>query len=208
MLGYGSNMNENIIYTEDDKDFILYRDKVKDKKVRFKIKDIFNDHWNNFVNKYKNITIRDVVFKNVNKILKCKTFSLGYTEYECPECHKSLIVPNTCKSRFGSFCGNKYNEERAISIYSKLFKHHHRHVVWNIPKELRKFFREDRSRLNYIFEAASITIKFWFKQKYKKKNLTPAYISVLHTYGRSLIWNPHIHMILLDGVLVKQVLLK
>ena len=52
LLGYGSNMNENIICTEDDKDFILYRDKVKDRKVKFKIKDIFNDHWNDFVNKY------------------------------------------------------------------------------------------------------------------------------------------------------------
>ena len=201
-------MNENIICTEDDNDFTLYKDKVKDRKVRFKIKDIFQDHWDNFINKYKNITIRDVVFKNVNKILKCKTFSLGYTEYECPECHKSLIVPNTCKSRFCSSCGNKYNEERTISIYSKLFKHPHRHVVWTIPKELRRFFREDRSRLNYIFEAASITIKFWFNQKYKKKNLTPAYISVLHTYGRSLIWNPHIHMILLDGGISKTGIVK
>lgn len=192
-------MNENIICTEDDKDFIKYKDKIKDKKVRFRIKDIFKDHWDNFVEMHKNITIRDVVFKNVNKVLKCKTWALGYTEYECPECHKSLVVPNTCKSRFCSSCGNKYNEERSISIFSKLFKHPHRHVVWTIPKELRRFFREDRSRLNLIFEAASITVKSWFKEKYKKKPLTPAYISILHTYGRSLIWNPHIHMILLDG---------
>lgn len=201
-------MKENIICTEDDKDFALYKDKVNDRKVKFKIKDIFKDHWNNFVNTYKDITIRDVVFKNVNKILKCKTFSLGYTEYECPNCHKSLVVPNTCKSRFCSSCGNKYNEERAISIYSKLFKHPHRHVVWTIPKELRRFFREDRSRLNYFFEAASITIKYWFKIKYKKQNLTPAYISVLHTYGRSLVWNPHIHMILLDGGISKTGMVK
>lgn len=192
-------MNENIICTEEDKDFIKYKDKIKDKKVKFRIKDIFNDHWDNFVQAHKNITIRDVVFKNVNKVLKCKTWALGYTEYECPNCHKSLVVPNTCKSRFCSSCGNKYNEERSISIFSKLFNHPHRHVVWTIPKELRKFFRQDRSRLNLIFEAASITIKSWFKEKYKKKPLTPAYVSILHTYGRSLIWNPHIHMILLEG---------
>ena len=98
-------MNENIICTEDDKDFILYRDKVKDRKVKFKIKDIFNDHWNDFVNKYKNITIRDVVFKNVNKILKCKTFSLGYTEYECPNCHKKTYT-NMIRKYCGD-CGQK-----------------------------------------------------------------------------------------------------
>lgn len=93
-LRYGSNMKENIICTEDDKNFVLYKDKVNDRKVRFKIKDILKDHWNDFINKYKSLNIRDVVFKNVNKVLKCKTFSLGYTEYECPNCHKSLVVPN------------------------------------------------------------------------------------------------------------------
>ena len=54
-LRYGSNMKENIICTEDDKDFALYKDKVNDRKVRFKIKDILKDHWDNFINKYKNI---------------------------------------------------------------------------------------------------------------------------------------------------------
>ena len=111
-IRYGSNMKENIICTEDDKDFALYKDKVNDRKVKFKIKNIFKDYWDNFVNTYKDITIRDGVFKNVNKRLKCKIFSLGYTEYECPNSHKLLIVPNTCKSRFFSSCGNKYNEEK------------------------------------------------------------------------------------------------
>lgn len=36
-------------------------------------------------------------------------------------------------------------------------------------------------------------------EKYKKQNLIPAFIFVLHTYGRPLNFNPHIHMILLDG---------
>ena len=52
-LRYGSNIKENIICTEDDIDFALYNDKVNDRKVRFKIKDILKDHWDNFINKYK-----------------------------------------------------------------------------------------------------------------------------------------------------------
>ena len=196
-------MEINIICTQDDKDFEKYKNDIQKKKVKFRIKDIFNDHWNNFLNRFPILNIRETVFKNVKKILECKTFSLGYSEYECPNCHKSLIVPNTCKSRFCSSCGNKYNEARSISIFSKLFKHSHRHVVFTIPEELRIYFRQDRNRLNYIFDAASITIKYWFKEKYKKNPLTPAFVSILHTYGRSLIWNPHIHMILLDGGISK-----
>lgn len=192
-------MNLKIICNEDDASFIEYKEKVKNRKIIYHIKDIFNDHWNNFLNDNPNYKIRDVVLKNVAKVLKCKTFNLGYSEYECPNCHKNLIIPNTCKSRFCPSCGNKYNESRAISIFSKLFNHSHRHVVFTIPKELRNYFREDRNRLNYIFKASSLTIKSWYKDKYKKKPLTPAFVSILHTYGRSLIWNPHIHMILLDG---------
>ena len=46
-------------------------------------------------------------------------------------------------------------------------------------------------------KAASITVKI--KEKYKKKDIIPAYISILHTFGRSLIFNHHIHIILMDG---------
>ena len=201
-------MNTNIICTQDDKEFDKYKDIVKERKVKFTIKQIFKDWWNSFLNDHPNFKIRDVVFKNVKKVLSCKTFDLGYTQYECPECHKVLTVPNTCKSRFCSSCGNKYNEARAISIFAKLFDFSHRHVVFTIPKELRNFFREDRKRLNYLFKAASITINTWFEEKYKTNPLTPAYTSILHTYGRSLIWNPHIHMILLDGGVSKTGLVK
>ena len=98
-----------------------------------------------------------------------------------------------------SSCGNKYNVQRATSIFSKLFKCKHRHVVFTIPEDLRIYFRKDRKRLNYLFKAASITVNYWIKEKYKKKDIIPAYISILHTFGRSLIFNPHIHMILMDG---------
>ena len=147
-------MKENIICTEDDKDFTLYKDKVNDRKVKFKIKDIFKDHWNNFVDKYKNITIRDVVFKNVNKILKCKTFSLGYTEYECPNCHKSLVVPNTCKSRFCSSCGYKYKNDRVENILQTAYNCNHRQIVFTIPEQLRKyFFFPFEDRINLLFKT-------------------------------------------------------
>lgn len=188
-----------ILCTGNDKDFVKYEERIKDRKVYFTIKQIFSDWWNKFLETYPNFKIRDVVFKNVDKILKCKTWDLGYSLYKCPNCNEEKIVPHTCKSRMCSSCGNKYNEQRSLSIFSKLFRYKHRHVVLTIPKELRIYFRQDRNRLNYLFQASSITIKCWFKEKYKNKQLIPAYISILHTFGRSLVFNPHIHMILMDG---------
>lgn len=191
--------NMAIICTEDDKLFDEYKEKVFNRKVLFHIKDIFNEHWNDFLNEFPNLNIRETVFYNVKRMLRCKTIDLGFDVFKCPNCGKEKLSFHTCKSRLCSSCGNKYNNERSISIYSKLFKFKHRHVVWTIPEELRIYFRKNRKLLSLLFKASQIVIESWFHDKYKKKTITPAFISILHTYGRSLIWNPHIHMILLDG---------
>lgn len=188
-----------IVCTGNDKDFDLYKDKVRCRKVNFHIKDIFKEHWDNYKIKFSNRKRRPIIDEVVDKFLLCKSYQLGYSLYECPTCHQQKVVPHTCKTRFCSSCGNKYNEDRATSIFSKLFRWNHRHVVFTTPEQLRPFFRNDRSLFQLLFDASAITIKCWFKEKYKKENVTPAFISVLHTYGRPLNFNPHIHMILLDG---------
>lgn len=48
-----------IICTQDDLIFKEYEEKVSKHEVIFNIKTIFKDHWNNFVNKFTNLFIRD-----------------------------------------------------------------------------------------------------------------------------------------------------
>ena len=130
-----------IVCTDKDELFNIYKSKVKSRKVLFHIKDIFNDWWDDYKIKFKDRNRRPIIDKVVDKFLLCKSFLLGYSLYECPTCYKETVVPHTCKTRFCSSCGNKYNEDRAISINSKLFKWRHRHVVFTIPEELCLSFR-------------------------------------------------------------------
>lgn len=92
---------------------------------------------------------------------------MGYAIFKCPECGNEKIAPHTYKSRMCSSCGNKYNKQRSISIFSKLFKCNHRHVVFTMPEDLRIYFRKDRKRFNYLFKAFSININYGIKEKYK-----------------------------------------
>ena len=87
-----------ILCTENDNDFIKYKDKVKNRKVTFTIKQIFKDWWNKFLNNYPNLNIRNVVFLNVERMLKCQSWDLGYAIFKCPECNRTLNVACTCKS--------------------------------------------------------------------------------------------------------------
>ena len=108
-----------IICTQDDESFNEYKEKVSNRKVIFHIKDIFLDHWNNFLNKFPHFNIRQTVFDNVKRMIKCKTLDLGFDVFKCPDCGKEKICFHTCKSRLCSSCGNKYNNN-SFNIYSTL----------------------------------------------------------------------------------------
>ena len=93
----------------------------------------------------------------------------------------------------------------------------HRHVLFTIPQECRKFFFYDRSLLSKLSAAVNQVFKFIFhniSRKRKRKNKISEHsryyftdsdivhyglISVIHTFGRDLKWNPHIHAIVSLG---------
>ena len=94
----------------------------------------------------------------------------------------------------------------------------HRHVVFTIPEGYREIFRKNRKTLNILFIASRNTMmKLFnhslFKKIRKKKGILKnekgntylfrnykylnefGMISTLHTFGRDLKWNPHIHVL-------------
>lgn len=170
-------------------------------KTKYTIKQIFTDNWARFLKDNPHLNIRQVVLDNVDKIIKCQTIKLGYTLHFCEECSKFYYFYHTCKSRFCNSCGVKYAKQRAVSIASKCISCKHRHLVFTIPEELRRFFRKDRSLLNYLFYAASQTLLSWFNDLNKSQNFKPGIISVLHTFGRDLKFNPHIHILCTEGAM-------
>lgn len=173
----------------------------KDRTIKYRLKDIFADHWDNFIKENKNLNIRPVVLKEVDKMISCRTSELGYSVYECPDCGELKFSYHTCKSRFCPSCGNKYVRKRTEAILQKCYNCKHRHIVFTISDFLWDFFRKDRKLLDLLFQAVSKTILSWFKDKYKSQNYIPGIIAVLHTYGRDMKWNPHIHTIVTEGAM-------
>ncbi len=173
----------------------------KDRTIKYRLKDIFDDNWDNFIKDNPNLKIRDVVFKEVDKMRSCKTSELGYSVYECPDCGELKFSYHTCKSRFCPSCGNKYVKKRADAILQKCYNCKHRHIVFTISDYLWNIFRKNRKLLDLLFQAVSQTILSWFKEKYKKENYIPGIIAILHTYGRDMKWNTHIHTIVTEGAM-------
>ena len=165
----------------------------------YTIKQIFQDNWNDFVLENKDVVIRPIVFEEVNKIINCGNPDFGYALYVCNDCGKFLKVPFRCKSRFCNTCGVKYAQDRALSMAKKSIRCQHRHIVFTMSDKLWFYFQKYRFLLNGLFEAASQAILSWFYELNKSQNFTPGIMCTLHTFGRDLKWNPHIHMLCTEG---------
>lgn len=142
---------------------------------------------------------RKTEMENIDKMIHCGDPSFGGAMYGCPQCGKLKFVPFRCHSRFCPTCGNKYAMERTTSMSFKLVHVTHRHCVFTIDKSLREFFLKDRSLLDCLFHSANSVITRMFYKMNKSKNFTPGFIMVLHTFGRDLKWNPHIHCLISEG---------
>ena len=142
---------------------------------------------------------RKTEMENIDKMIHCGDPSFGGAMYGCPHCGNLKFVPFRCHSRFCPTCGNKYAMERTTSMSFKLVNVTHRHCVFTIDKSLREFFLKDRSLLDCLFHSANSVITRMFYKMNKSTNFTPGFIMVLHTFGRDLKWNPHIHCLISEG---------
>lgn len=172
-----------------------------------KLKKIFQDHWSEFVGLY-GYKIRKVVIDEVNKMINCGSLSNGYIEYTCEKCGEIKRVPFRCKSRFCTTCGKVYVDQRAENMAKKLIRGKHRHMVFTIPEELRPYFQKDRKLLEVLPKCAANVLKSWFLKINKKEQFTPGIITVIHTFGRDLKWNPHVHVLVTEGASGKKTIWK
>ncbi len=168
--------------------------------------------------------LRPCVFDNVQKTLLCNTIYLGYDGFECPKCGNEMILYHKCHSRFCNSCGVKMQKKLAAKAEVMCLNVKHRHMVFTIPEEYRLIFRKYRDALNLLFIAARNTVckvvnenlyrKMKRKQRktgktrndkdntylfrnYKDRNEF-GMIATLHTFGRALNWNPHIHALVAE----------
>lgn len=160
------------------------------------LQEIFKDNYERLI--YE-LHPRQSVIENVDRMINCGDPSFGGVMYGCTSCGTLKFAPFRCHSRFCPTCGTKYSIDRATSMSFKLVNVQHRHCVFTIDSELRQFFLQDRSLLGLLFDAVQSVILRMFHKENKTEKFTPGFICVLHTFGRDLKWNPHIHCLVSEG---------
>ncbi|TDX42889.1 IS91 family transposase [Orenia marismortui] len=174
-----------------------------------KIKYIFadNNNWEVFKDNHLSEKVPSDMVSNVieevEKFLKCGEYENGYTLYKCPDCNEKHIVAFSCKSRFCPRCGKKYIDEWVNKQVDNILDTSHRHMVFTIPEELRKYVYWNRDLIKEMSNKVAEVIKSYYRKQNKRLKYEAGIITVVHTFGRDVGFNPHIHCLVTEGALDK-----
>lgn len=160
------------------------------------LKSIFYDHWDSFCQKHAH-KIREAIHVSVAKLLSCRTVLRGFKQFRCqnPLCRHAMRLCFSCKGRACSSCGKKATEVWINKQSAILPATTWQHITLTMPRELWDFFWLNRSLLNKIsYLAAKAVLDFS-----RKNNVTPGLFSALHTFGRDLKRNVHVHLSVTAG---------
>ena len=75
----------------------------------------------------------------------------------------------------------------------------HRHVVFGIPKILRRHFLYNRKLLSGLSRCAWEAFNEYLQSASSSGQLRPAAVNAIQTFGDFLGYNPHCHMLVADG---------
>lgn len=142
--------------------------------------------------------LRLIELISIQKMLLCGDKKLGYRSFYCVNCGIVKKIPFSCKTKLCSRCGHIANERFAINFTKRMLPFTHRHIIFTIPNILWNIFHERVDLQKQLLKNAYKSIKE-IMSFYNKTEVIPGAMAVLHTFGRDLKENCHIHIIVTEG---------
>ena len=163
---------------------------------KFTIQDIFINYGDKYI---KNHKLSNEQWKVFNAIRNCGTKELGYHICTCEECGEEYFGFNSCRNRHCPMCQNYAREKWIQKEASYLLDTKYFHIITTVPYELNEIFLYNKKILyNILFKATSEAI-LELAEDPKWLGAKVGITSLLHTWGQTIEFHPHIHSIVTGG---------
>lgn len=129
---------------------------------------------------------------NVVRMLSCGLEVMGYASHCCTNatCPHRKKVCFSCKSRLCPTCGKKATDQWIATQQARLPQTRWQHITLTMPSALWSVFQLNRSLLKSPSRLAAGVVK----AAAQCKGVLPGIFTALHTFGRDLPWNVHVHL--------------
>jgi hypothetical protein len=140
--------------------------------------------------------------KVIDAMTACRTEACGIAFYQCDGCAEPQQFFVSCGNRHCPTCQYSKTQQWLQKQITRQLPGHHFLITFTVPEQLRSFMRQhQRACYSALFKASSEAIKkLALDRKHIGGNL-PGFFGVLHTWGRTLQYHPHIHYIVSGGAL-------
>lgn len=147
----------------------------------------------------KNINFHKNNGKFITQLLIVRLGTLGIHTITCEDCGHTHIALNSCRNRHCPNCQSYAREKWIQKESSYILDCPYFHIVTTIPRELNEIVLYN-SKLCYdiLFKATSESI-LQLTKDHKWLGAKVGITSVLHTWGQTLEFHPHIHSIVTGG---------
>lgn len=165
------------------------------------IRDIFTTFGPEYLQRYAT-TMPKTHRKVLDAITACRTEACGIAVYNCQGCAQPQQFFVSCGNRHCPTCQYNKAQQWLETQIKRQLPGHHFLITFTVPEQLRSFMRQNQRRgYSALFKASSEAIKkLALDQKHIGGDL-PGFFGVLHTWGRTLQYHPHIHYIVSGGAI-------
>ncbi len=138
--------------------------------------------------------------KVLGAIAACRTGELGTVVYACSSCGQRHRTPQSCGNRHCPACQHHKSRSWLQRQQQRLLSTPYFLITFTLPAELRRFVRRNQ-RLGYgaLFDASSSAIRDLAANPQWVGTPQAGFFGVLHTWGRTLEYHPHIHYVVPGG---------
>jgi len=132
-------------------------------------------------------------------ILRCRTPELGGQVYGCDRCGYTHYVYHSCRNRSCPQCHYEQTRAWREARRQELLDVPYFHVVFTVPNTLHAALRRDQTRLYGILMQAAGQSLIELAGDPHYVGGTVGLLAVLHTWGRTLTYHPHVHCLVTGG---------
>jgi len=164
--------------------------------------EIFRQYGSAYIAKFGNSMLPSHR-RAIDAICSCLTPKLGGHKYECECCGKERLVLHSCRNRACPRCQAHARDEWLDARECEILPVRYFHAVFTVPRELALIIRSrQKELLSLLMRSAGEAVrKLGLKRKYLGGQM--GVLEVLHTWGSTMEYHPHVHCLIPGGAILE-----
>jgi len=140
----------------------------------------------------------------IEAICSCLTPELGGHVYQCEDCRAEHVILHSCRNRACPRCQAQARNDWLDARAKEILPVRYFHAVFTVPHELALIIRSNQKELLSLLmrSSAEAVQKLGLGKKFLGGQV--GILEVLHTWGSTLEYHPHVHCLIPGGAITEK----